>query len=170
MRLRPLKPQDADPMLSWMHDPDTVGLLKANFMEKTRADCERFIADSRDESASLHRAVADDRDRYLGTVSLKGIDRERKTAEFAITVGKEGQGTGAAAYAMQEMLRVAFENLNLTAVYWYVNRENARAIRFYEKQGFRPLAERPEEASEANDDSRMIWFIARARQKDRERP
>lgn len=165
MILRKLEPRDAEPMLAWMHDPETVGLLKTDFMNKTTADCLAFIEAARDESKNLHRAVANDTDRYLGTVSLKGIDQKRKTAEFAITVGPEGRGTGAAAFAMAEMLQTAFEKLGLETVYWYVNRENRRAIRFYEKQGFQPLTARPAEAPEADEDPRMVWFLCKAGQK-----
>ena len=165
MILRKLEPRDAEPMLAWMHDPDTVGLLNTDFGSKTLADCETFITSSRDESVNLHRAIANREGHYLGTVSLKGIDRERKTAEFAITVGPEGRGTGAAAFAMAEMLQTAFEKLGLETVYWYVNRENRRAIRFYEKQGFQPLTARPAEAPEADEDPRMVWFLCKAGQK-----
>jgi len=159
MRLRPLEVRDAAPMLAWMHDPETVGLLKANFMSKTLADCVSFIEASRDESKNLHRAVADEADRYLGTVSLKGIDRKNGIAEFAITVGPEGRGTGAAAFAMKEMLEAAFGEMGLKTVYWYVNRENARAIHFYRKQGFEPMNRRPAEVPDAEpEDPRMVWF------------
>ena len=91
MNLRKLEPRDAELMLAWMHDPETVELLKADFMNKIPADCLAFIEAARDESKNLHRAVANDSGRYLGTVSLKSIDRKRKTAEFAITVGPEGR-------------------------------------------------------------------------------
>lgn len=159
MRLRTLEIRDAAPMLAWMHDPDTVSLLNTDFGSKTLSDCVHFIEAAQNDPVNFHRAVVNDADRYLGTVSLKGINREKGTAEFAITVGPEGRGTGSAAFAMKEMMRTAFEDFGLETVYWYVNRENRRAIRFYEKQGFTPLEARPAEAPEESPaDPRMVWF------------
>ena len=159
MRLRPLEIRDAAPMLAWMHDPDTVSLLNADFGSKTLSDCLSFIEASRDESVNLHRAVADDADRYLGTVSLKAIDRDRGSAEFAITVGPEARGSGAAAFAMKEILRLAFDTLSLKTVYWYVNPHNLRAIRFYEKQGFLPVDIHFPDLPVKNPDPGMVWFL-----------
>ena len=44
IRLRRLQPQDADRMLEWMHDPDSVEHMHAPFASMTREDCLRFIA------------------------------------------------------------------------------------------------------------------------------
>ena len=43
MRLRHLEEKDAPLMLEWMHDPDVVGKLKGNFLNKTLADAEAFL-------------------------------------------------------------------------------------------------------------------------------
>ena len=52
MRLRHLEEKDAPLMLEWMHDPDVVGKLKGNFLNKTLADAEAFIRASRTKLAS----------------------------------------------------------------------------------------------------------------------
>lgn len=58
-------------MLEWMHDPDAVRYMRADFSGMTLADCERFIAAAQQDTPSLHRAVADEAGVYQGTVSLK---------------------------------------------------------------------------------------------------
>ena len=86
MKLRKLQETDAPLMLEWMHDPSVVDCLFTNFAAKTLCDCQRFIACSQSSEEDLNLAIVDDRDEYMGTVSLKHIDRARSTAEFAITV------------------------------------------------------------------------------------
>ena len=86
IRLRRLQPQDADRMLEWMHDPDSVAHMHAPFASMTREDCLRFIASAAQDTPSVHRAAVDEADRYLGTVSLKNIEPDTRRAEFAIAM------------------------------------------------------------------------------------
>ena len=81
-------------------------------------------------------AVVDDNDVYMGTVSLKSIDRETGTAEFAIAVRQQAMGKGFSSYAMKEIIKIGFEALNLNAIYWCVLKKNKRAVRFYDKNGY----------------------------------
>lgn len=132
MHLRPLEQTDAPRMLEWMHDPDVVGHLSANFAEKTLADCQRFIASAADQTTDLHLAIADSQDTYMGTVSLKHI--ADGTAEFAITVHKEAMGNGFSRFAMAQILQMGLQQLS--AIYWCVSPDNRRAVRFYDKNGY----------------------------------
>lgn len=141
MHLRELKIEDAPFMLAWMHDEGVVGNLLGNFASKTIEDCEYFIESSISES-NIHLAIASDTDEYMGTVSLKNI--EDGSAEFAITVRKEAMGRGYAWFGMEDILRKAFDELELESVYWCVSRKNVRAVRFYEKHNFNELVDVPE--------------------------
>lgn len=136
MRLRTLEQRDAPLMLEWMHDRDVVEYLSAAFASKTEEDCARFIAASRDDPDNRNLAIADETDTYMGTVSLKHIDRQRKDAEFAISIRRCAMGKGLSKYAMAEILRVGFEELGLKRIYWCVCPENRRAVRFYDKCGY----------------------------------
>lgn len=136
MKLRKLEIKDAPLMLEWMHDNDVVENLGTNFLSKTLEDCVSFIKHSRDSESDLHLAVVDENDVYMGTVSLKGIDYESKTAEFAIAIRKKAMGKGFSSFAMKEIIRIGFEELNLNAIYWCVLKENKRAVRFYDKNGY----------------------------------
>ena len=144
MRLRNLMEKDAPLMLEWMHDPDVTGGLTGGFAEKELADCIDFIKASANMSENLHLAIVSDTDEYMGTVSLKQIDRQRKTAEFAITVRKAAMQKGYAWYGMEEILRLAFEQQGLDSVYWCVSAKNPRACKFYDKHGFRRVTDMPE--------------------------
>lgn len=137
MKLRKLELKDAPLMLEWMHNPEVVNFMQANFAEKTLQDCETFIKIAQNSTDALHLAVVDDSDIYMGTVSLKSITKE--DAEFAITMRKTAMGKGYAQYAMKEIIRIGFEELHLEHIYWYVNSDNQRAVRFYDKQGYQHI-------------------------------
>lgn len=123
-------------MLQWMHDRTVTEKLQADFASKTLEDCCRFIHASQDSSSDLHLAIADDADTYMGTVSLKHIDHANATAEFAITVRAAAMGKGYSRFGMAAILDMGLQELGLSAIYWCVSRENLRAVRFYDKNGY----------------------------------
>lgn len=143
MRLRDLELKDAPLMLEWMHDESVVEKLRGNFREKTIGDCENFINASRNKERDIHLAIVNDENEYMGTVSLKSIDRVNNSAEFAITVRKAAMGRGYSWYGMEEIIRLAFEEYGLESVYWCVSRENDRAVRFYDKHNFHEALDIP---------------------------
>ena len=151
IRLRRLQPQDADRMLEWMHDPDSVAHMHAPFASMTREDCLRFIASAAQDSPSVHRAAVDTQERYLGTVSLKNVEPDTRRAEFAIAMHPAARGTGASGQAMQAILQLGFGELGLRSIYWCVDAANARARRFYAKQGYTTTAETP-------DENGLFWY------------
>lgn len=134
IHLRSLEEKDAPFMLEWMQDEDINRFFRFDGSSKTIADCEEFIKKSGEDEGSRHFAVADERDEYLGTISLKDIKDGR--AEYAISMRKKAHGSGAAMEATKEILRVAFEDMNLNEVYLNVLVDNARANAFYGKAGF----------------------------------
>ena len=137
MKLRKLKAEDAPLMLEWMHDPSVTQYMQTDFSKKTLSDCQAFIRSSFSSSNQHFALVSDDSDLYLGTVSLKNIENER--AEFAITIRKQAMGSGLAAEGMRAIIQYGFENLNLKTVYWCVSPLNQRAVRFYNKNGYRQV-------------------------------
>lgn len=143
-RLRKLQEEDAPYMLEWMHDSQVIEFMGANFGEKTLEDCKRFIEASKDEQEDLNLAVVDDEDTYMGTVSLKHIDKQEKNAEFAIAMRSSAMGKGYAIAGMKQILEEGFLRLGLEKIYWCVSSQNKRAVRFYEKNGFKRTGEVPE--------------------------
>ncbi len=134
--LRPLELKDSERMLEWMRDPEIIRHLQIGGPNTTRESIEGFILSSRVESKNLHRAVVNKADEYMGTVSLKHIDWEKGEAEYAIAMHRSALGSGAAFSASEQILKIAFERLELERVYLNVLQENRRAIRFYTKFGF----------------------------------
>ena len=136
MYLRELEEKDAEYMLEWMHDKDVTENLSANFASKTIDDAMQFIINSKNDDNNIHFAIANDEDEYMGTVSLKHVNKEKATAEFAITVRKSAMHKGYSWYGMKKIIEKAFQEFNLESVYWCVSNLNTRAVRFYDKHHF----------------------------------
>ena len=134
MKLRALKLEDANRMLEWMHNDDIVSNLGKNFKSYTLQDCEDFIIHSQTDNSNLNLAITDDKDNYMGTVSLKHIIDN--TAEFAIVLHPKAIGLGFARFAIHNILSIGFNKLNLKEIYWNVLKSNIRAIKCYDKNGY----------------------------------
>lgn len=136
MYLRKLQLKDAPLMLEWMHDEEVVYNLHTDFASKTISDCEAFIINNQEFYNNVNLAIASDEDEYMGTVSLKHIDKKNLSAEFAITVRQSAMGHGYSWFGMTAILEKAFSEYGLEYIYWCVPRKNHRAVRFYDKHNF----------------------------------
>lgn len=76
-------------------------------------------------------------DRFIGIAWLKGLNLMHGNAELAIFMDREHIGTGFGADAQRALLEFAFRSVGLARVYLTAFAGNARAIRSYEKLGFR---------------------------------
>ncbi len=131
--LRKPTDRDAERILECLHDPEVIRYLEGDFDEINEETIEKYILTTQFQISTLTMAVVNERDEYLGQVMLKSIDDDELTAEFGIIILREAWGSGAALEAMRQIMRIAFNGMGLKRVYWKVNAENKRAIRFYEK-------------------------------------
>lgn len=136
MRLRKLEFKDADGMLNWMKDPAVIQFFRMTADKATSESVSQFIMQAQNNENDLHLAIVDEADAYLGTISLKNIDKEAQNAEYAISTCSHVHGSGVAFEATREVLRIAFEDMKLKRVYLNVLDDNKRANRFYIKCGF----------------------------------
>ena len=134
-QLRRLEEKDVPEMLAWMHDPKVNCRFHFDFASMTEEKALAFIENSFSEVNQNFAFVGDD-DKYLGTISLKNISKVDNNAEYAVVTSYAAQGTGAAYEATMEILKYAFETLELNRVYLNVLVENERANAFYKKCGF----------------------------------
>lgn len=78
--------------------------------------------------------------RLIGDLQLQDINWHRREAELRICLGDKGLwGQGLGVEAVTLALQVAFRRLRLRQVYLRVYASNRRAIRCYEKCGFRAV-------------------------------
>lgn len=141
IELRKLKEKDAPFMLEWMHDAEIQKSFQKNMLGMSLQDAETFcklaeIHQDLQDGQSLHFAIVDEKDEYLGTISLKEIDLHNKTGEYAISIRKKAQGRGIAKKATGLLLQKAFKEYGIHRVYLNVLADNEAAIHLYEHCGF----------------------------------
>ena len=135
--LRRLEEKDAPFMLEWLSDPDITRGFRFNTGGFTMESVLNFINESQNMDKNVNFAVAEsENDEYLGTISLKNIDFDAKSAEYAVALRKKAQGKGYGYKATAKILEYAFYTLGLKRVYLNVLSDNENAVRFYEKFGF----------------------------------
>lgn len=157
--LRNLISDDAFLMLEWMHDQNVIGKLAVDFKHKKIDDCYRFIEDSnKNDTQEIHRAICCGDDEYLGTISLKNISWKNLNAEYAIVLRTKAIGSGVAKFATIEILKIAFQDLHLHKVYLCVKSSNIRAMKFYNKIGFRIEGTFGEHIKSDNGYEDLIWL------------
>lgn len=157
MKLRELQEKDAEYMLEWMHDENVNAYLGKDFRHMTLEQCKGFIFNSFfEQDVNRHYAITDDNDEYMGTISLKNIDREAGRAEYAISCRTKAMGKGYAGEATRELFRIAAGELKLNLIYLNVYDFNIRAQKLYRKVGFEQV-EKPDFIREECD-GRLLWF------------
>lgn len=136
MILRTLQEKDNLFMLEWMKDSRVNCFFRFNSDEVSIQSVNEFINNSLKDKSNYNFAIVDENDIYQGTISLKNIDADSNTAEYAIALRYDAQGKGVGMFATKEILKYAFQTLNLNRVYLNVLGDNVNAIRLYEKCGF----------------------------------
>jgi diamine N-acetyltransferase len=77
-------------------------------------------------------------DEILGLVSLTNINRINQSAVFHIMIGDQNnRQKGIGFFATIEILKHAFKDMNLNRIELSVLKSNTRAIKLYEKVGFK---------------------------------
>lgn len=161
MDIRILEEKDAPFMLEWMHDEDLTKDLKKDFASTTIEDAKGFILYARENtSTDLHMAVVSDEDEYMGTVSLKHI--HNGMAEFGIAVRRCATGKGYSIFGMRKILEYGLSKLGLNNIFWCVDPVNARAVRFYDKNGFERVSAETLNLEglgyDEDEISRYVWY------------
>ena len=70
--------KDLPYMYEWMHDEAVTENLQADFASFTMEKVESFIKNAMeqdDNSENIHFAIVDENDEYMGTISLKNVNK-----------------------------------------------------------------------------------------------
>jgi diamine N-acetyltransferase len=124
---------------TWRNDPEVVDLLGNNFLfiagEVDSAWYDSYLNNRRTQVRLAITAL--DTGNHIGNVQLTDIHAVNRSAEFSILIGdRRYRNKGAGTYAMQEMLRHGFLDLNLNRIALTVLPHNVPAIALYQKCGF----------------------------------
>ena len=136
IHLRRLEIKDAEGMHEWMNDSKVTEYFDLSETQKTMKSIQTFIKHCQIHQTSLHYAIVDESDTYLGTISLKNIHLKNKHAEYAIVLRKSAQGRGLGKQASELLIDKAFHELGLHKIYLNAITTNTIAIKLYEKLGF----------------------------------
>lgn len=139
-RLRELERRDLPTINRWRNQPELIRFLGAPFRYiNHEVDEAWFDAYMRNRSSTVRCAITETGDDgIIGLISLTEIDHLNQCAVLHIMIGDAtNQSRGIGNFAVNEMLNHAFFNLNLHRVGLEVLEDNERAIRLYEKCGFK---------------------------------
>ncbi len=136
--LRPLEVEDTDAFVPWLNDTEIgryLGLMHPTNRLRERGYMEKLYKDDRKVNMGI---VLKEGDQLIGSISLDDISIPHRHAELGILIGdKSCWSKGYGTEAMNLMIEYGFNQLNLHRIYLFVYDFNARAVRAYEKVGFK---------------------------------
>jgi RimJ/RimL family protein N-acetyltransferase len=138
--LRPLEERDMPAYAAGINDT-AVG-IPAGYRWPMSADHARAWLERQQDSvkrgdAFLYAVCEVGDDQFIGTAWLHEVSWLDGSAELAIYMDHEHLGAGWGTDAVRTIVRFGFVSLGLTRIWLTVDAVNARAIRSYEKVGFR---------------------------------
>jgi diamine N-acetyltransferase len=139
VHLRAFEREDLDNVIRWVNDEEiTRNLSDAFIYPVSRSDELKWL-----ESVALanHRekvfAIENETGELIGSIGLHNINWVERKAELGILIGeKKYWGVGYGYRALQALLQLAFNKMNLHRVYLRVFENNTGAIRLYQRCGF----------------------------------
>ena len=139
VNLRRHRMEDLPAVVRWYRDPELGRLTRYHANPMTAEEVERFFRGRLMADDALAYAIEElPSRRLIGFTTFSGLDPENGSVLFHITIGeRDAWGRGLGSEATSLMLGHAFENLELHRVGLSVFSYNTRAIRAYEKVGFR---------------------------------
>jgi RimJ/RimL family protein N-acetyltransferase len=157
--LRPLDVEDTDPFVSWLSDTEIRLYLGITSPMSRLGEREYLKGLYKDERGLNLGIVLKDNDELIGAVGLHDISLAHRNAEIGIFIGnKDYWSKGYGSEALRLMMGHGFDQLNLHMIFLMVISHNKRAIRAYEKVGFKREAifrEHVYDNGEYHDDHRM---------------
>jgi RimJ/RimL family protein N-acetyltransferase len=137
--LRRPHPDDLSAVVRWYRDPELARLTRYQTRPMSHAEIERFFQVRMLSPDALAYCITELPDRRLvGFTTFSSLDADNGSVLFHITIGERNAwGRGLGTEATQLMLGHAFDRLALHRVGLTVFSYNVRAIRAYEKAGFR---------------------------------
>jgi diamine N-acetyltransferase len=140
VRLRAIEREDVPTFVRWFNDPEVRQFILM-IRPMSMADEERWVErlpERQDDFLFAVEALVEGEWVHIGNVGLHDVDWKNRSAAFGIALGeKQYWGRGYGTKATKTVLRYAFGELNLHRVELEVFAYNPRAIRCYEKAGFR---------------------------------
>lgn len=137
VRLRAVTEADLPDYVRWLNDPEVTRFISVEAGTITLGGEREWLARVSDPNRAGRTWAIEAEGRHIGNCALH-VDESGKNAGFGIHIGdKTAWGKGYGAATVREVLRIGFEEWGLHRIHLTAFAENARAIRCYEKCGFR---------------------------------
>jgi RimJ/RimL family protein N-acetyltransferase len=142
IRLRLTQPEDAATRHAWFNDPDFTRLYlgRPAALRYKQVEEEVLLACQPTAASGLAELAIEipTANRYIGNAFFRRIDWQDRNAEFGIFIGPhEYWGKGLGSETARRMLSYGFQELGLHRIWLTVFPFNPRAVRCFEKCGFK---------------------------------
>ena len=140
--LSPMHVDDAEMYAKWLNDPEIVKYLSLrNGLVSIYGERDYIEKFSKVEFNLC--IVKCDNDELIGNIGLGELDYKNGTAELGIFIGEqENLGKGYGTEAIKLLTNYAFQELRLHSIYLRTYDINERAVKAYEKCGFKEFGRR----------------------------
>lgn len=139
--LSPRSTEDAEIFTEWLNSFETTDYLGRSASLTTLHGEREYLEKSSGEASFV--IVTLDNDKMIGTISLEDIDRINRNATLGIFIGdEEYRGKGIGTEAIKLILDYGFNYLNLNNIRLSLMEFNERALKCYEKCGFKEFGRR----------------------------
>ena len=144
--LRPLEVEDGDLLRSWLNDPEIHQHLALFRPLSGAAEREWLEGAHKRENDHVFGIALRETGALIGSCGLhRVVPLPHRSAELGIQIGEAScRGRGLGAEAVRLLLAYGFETLGLHRISLNVYENNPRAIRCYERAGFRREGEKRE--------------------------
>lgn len=159
VRLRPVRVEDAGHLLRWALDPEVARFAQGEY-PTTWEETVRWLCEAvRDRYRRVYLIIGPD-GKPIGDIDLHHIAWRSGEGELRIRIGEPSLwGKGLGTDAIRALLRDAYEQGHLRRVYLRVLRENRRAVRCYEKCGFRAEGRRIQEGPDGRREEILLMSV-----------
>lgn len=143
--LSPLNIEDAEKYVEWFCDFRTTDGIGSSGKLMTVEHEKEWIMNSAKSNDFIFAIVNLENDELIGNCSIMNMNNKDRAAEVGIFIGEESnRNNGYGAEALKLLLDYGFNYLNLNNIMLGVMSFNERAIKCYEKVGFKEFGRRRE--------------------------
>lgn len=142
--LSPIDTDDAEVYTKWINDLE-VSIYLTSAPNVYSLSKEKEILEKLSKEGYNFAIIDSEKVKVIGNCGLMNVDYTNRKAELGIFIGeKDYWGKGYGAEAIELLLDYSFNILNLNSIMLIVKAFNKRAIRCYEKCGFKLIGKRRE--------------------------
>ncbi|MCL2007457.1 MAG: GNAT family N-acetyltransferase [Treponema sp.] len=156
--LSPINENDAEKFTKWLNNLEMTQYLSALFTKSINVQSERAILErlAKEHNYSIIDIKTNE---LLGNCGFVNLDHINQTSDVGIFIGnKDYWGKGYGTEALSLLVDFGFRVLNLHCISLIVISFNKRAIRSYEKIGFKIIGKKRESVLMGKDRHDMVYM------------